>query len=214
MLKHLFGISSRANRTELLFWTLVMAGFAWLINLLTPQVTFPPSIGQVLLSMAVMLLFIPVFWFGFALSVRRLHDMNLSGWWLLGLVILSIFLNFVIMILFPTSTIYIFMLSHVSGMLVGAIFLFVPGTTGANRFGTYDKPYYPACMDRRWAWVVGVVLLVLIQVVGSVRALKQTQVTQERMKQFQEQMLQMQQQMQLQYQQQLQEQAQNQEAAN
>jgi len=57
-----------------------------------------------------------------AVSVRRLHDRNLSGWWYLGMTVASFI--------------------PVIGLLASIAFLVVmclPGTPGANRFGADPK---------------------------------------------------------------------------
>lgn len=57
-----------------------------------------------------------------AVTVRRLHDRDMSGWWYLGVIVLS-FIPLV-------------------GMLVSLAFLvimFLPGTVGPNRFGPDPK---------------------------------------------------------------------------
>ena len=191
MLKHLFWVSSRANRTEFLFWGIVFQGFCWIVALLAPQLTFPPTAGKLLGLLLLILLFVPVFWLGMTLSVRRLHDMNLSGWWLFGLIFLNILINLIVTFLFPAG------LGYPSGVLeiiLPIIFLSIPGTPGENRFGTYDKHYYPAFMDRRGVWIFCVILLMSGQIIAGIRTIKQTQRSQERMMQFQEQMLQIQEQ--------------------
>lgn len=57
-----------------------------------------------------------------AVTVRRFHDRDMSGWWYLGVVVLSMI--------------------PLIGMLVGLAFLvlmLLPGTPGANRFGLDPK---------------------------------------------------------------------------
>lgn len=191
MLKHLFWVSSRANRTEFLFWGIVFQGFFWILALLVPQPTFPPTAGQLLGSILLILLSIPGFWLGMALAVRRLHDMNLSGLWLFGLIFLSILINLIVTFLFPVGLGYP---SGVLGIILPIIFLSIPGTPGENRFGTYDKHYYPAFMDRRGVWIFCVILVAVSQVTATVRLVKQERASQKRMAQFQKQMLQMQEQ--------------------
>jgi len=59
---------------------------------------------------------------GIAVSVRRLHDRNMSGWWYLGMTVASFI--------------------PVVGLLASIAFLVVmclPGTPGANRFGADPK---------------------------------------------------------------------------
>ncbi|MCQ2410949.1 MAG: DUF805 domain-containing protein, partial [Elusimicrobiaceae bacterium] len=130
MLKHLFWFSSRANRTEKLFWLLILSAFSWLLTLFTPQPMLPLTAARMITWLVVMLLLLPVWWLGITLSVRRLHDMNLSGWWLLGIIILGIFLNLVTMFAFPALAGTV---PGIGGLVLSAVFLSVPGTAGANR---------------------------------------------------------------------------------
>ena len=84
--------------------------------------SFPVSfwIGAVVLGVFTLAIMVP----GIAVTVRRLHDRDLSGWWYLGVVILGQ-IPFV-------------------GPLINLGFLVVmclPGTSGPNRFG--DDPKDP-----------------------------------------------------------------------
>jgi uncharacterized membrane protein YhaH (DUF805 family) len=59
---------------------------------------------------------------GIAVIIRRLHDRDMSGWWYLGVIVAS--------------------LIPIVGMLAGIAFLvlmFLPGTSGPNRFGPDPK---------------------------------------------------------------------------
>ena len=84
----------------------------------------PPSFGPVfyigagLLGLWALAIFIP----NIAVMIRRLHDRDLSGWWLLGYIVASLipFVNFIAAI----------------AMLV---VLLLPGTVGPNRFGNDPK---------------------------------------------------------------------------
>jgi uncharacterized membrane protein YhaH (DUF805 family) len=71
-----------------------------------------------LIGLYVLATFIPTL----AVTIRRLHDRDMSGWWYLGVIVLS-FIPLV-------------------GMLVSLAFLvimFLPGTVGPNRFGPDPK---------------------------------------------------------------------------
>ncbi len=65
-----------------------------------------------------------------AVQVRRLHDRNMSGWWLLGIYILS----FIPVIGFIASIVLI-------------VILALPGTPGPNRFGPDPKDPYGSMSD-------------------------------------------------------------------
>jgi uncharacterized membrane protein YhaH (DUF805 family) len=57
-----------------------------------------------------------------AVTVRRLHDRDMSGWWYLGFIVLSLIplIGFIVSIAF-------------------LVILFLPGTPGPNRFGADPK---------------------------------------------------------------------------
>ncbi|MDJ0276108.1 DUF805 domain-containing protein [Sphingomonas sp. 2R-10] len=65
-----------------------------------------------------------------AVQVRRLHDRNMSGWWLLGIYVVS----FIPVVGFIASI----------GLLV---LLALPGTVGPNRFGPDPKDPYGKLND-------------------------------------------------------------------
>jgi uncharacterized membrane protein YhaH (DUF805 family) len=58
-----------------------------------------------------------------AVCVKRLHDMNVSGWWMLSVFAIS----------FVSSAIHVSVLIIV--LLLVAVFSLIPGSRGANRFG-------------------------------------------------------------------------------
>jgi uncharacterized membrane protein YhaH (DUF805 family) len=100
------GFSGRAARSEFWYWVL----FAILVSIVTNLIDLAISPGaqyEPLTALAGLALFLP----GLAVSIRRLHDRDKSGW-------------FYLLIFIP---------------LVGAIILLVwfcqRGTVGSNRFG-------------------------------------------------------------------------------
>jgi uncharacterized membrane protein YhaH (DUF805 family) len=67
------------------------------------------------------------------LNVRRLHDMNLSGWWFLGLFLLQFVLTAIGEILFGIDSVEAI---HGSLNVLFILFYFaVPGSRGANKYG-------------------------------------------------------------------------------
>ena len=107
--------SGRARRSEYWWWVLflLLVGFvAGLIDamVIAPMLGFSSSdslAGQPLSLIITLALLIP----GLAVSVRRLHDIDKSGWWLLISLIPLI------------------------GLLLLIYFAVQPGTEGPNRFG-------------------------------------------------------------------------------
>ncbi|MFM5949005.1 MAG: DUF805 domain-containing protein [Novosphingobium sp.] len=81
-------------------------------------------IGAVVFSIFVLGSIIP----SIALTIRRFHDRDMSGWWYLGFIVLG---------MIPiVSTI-----SSIANLVIMAL----PGTAGANRFG--DDPLNPTSAD-------------------------------------------------------------------
>jgi uncharacterized membrane protein YhaH (DUF805 family) len=94
----------RASRSE--FWYFVLFQVLLFVILSTIDAAVFQGAASVLVSLAILLLFFPAL----AVTVRRLHDGDISGWWgLLALV--------------PLFGLYIL------------VWLWDPGTRGPNRFG-------------------------------------------------------------------------------
>ncbi len=103
--------NGRATRPEFWFWAL----FQFLLSVVVIIVcgiiaAIFPTVGSVLTIVAYIALIFGLLLPGLAVSVRRLHDQDRSGWWLL--------INLV-----PF------------GNIVLLIFFCLPGTPGPNRFG-------------------------------------------------------------------------------
>jgi uncharacterized membrane protein YhaH (DUF805 family) len=73
-----------------------------------------------------------VLWPLIAIYVKRLHDLNLTGWWLLGLITI----HAIAMVIIPDAWIVIFLSNVVIGL--------IPGTRGGNRFGVDPRAQIPA----------------------------------------------------------------------
>ncbi|MGH6666077.1 MAG: DUF805 domain-containing protein [Pseudolabrys sp.] len=95
------GFSGRAARSEYWYWTLFVI-VASVVAGIVDAIIGLGFIGAIV-SLA---LFLP----GIAVSMRRLHDIDRTGWWLL--------------IAFTGI-----------GLIVLLVFDFIKGTTGSNRFG-------------------------------------------------------------------------------
>jgi uncharacterized membrane protein YhaH (DUF805 family) len=97
--------SSRAPRSEYWYWTLfaILVGIA--ANILDTIIFY--NIFSPVSTLTALALFLP----GLAVSVRRLHDIDRTGWWLL--------IAFTII-----------------GLFVLLYWDCVKGTAGSNRFGT------------------------------------------------------------------------------
>lgn len=102
-LRKAFNFSDRAPRSEFWYWYL----FTLLVSFMTTFLDWLLGTGGVLTSLAAIVLFVP----NISVTVRRLHDIDKSGWWILILFI----------------------------PLIGWLFLFIwectKGTLGSNRYG-------------------------------------------------------------------------------
>ena len=100
-----------------------------------------PVAGPVL-TVVTLALLIP----GLAVTVRRLHDTDRQGSWIL-LPIAPPFVILPLMELFEWKGFVLIWLMSGAGLLVMLIFLCLPGTPGPNRFGPSPLPV--AVPDRR-----------------------------------------------------------------
>lgn len=113
VLKNYVGFSGRARRKEYWMFTLFSLIASVLLTVLDVMFgTLDAASGWGLLGF---LYFLAVLLPGLAVSVRRLHDIDKSGWWLL-------------LILIP-----------IIGALVLLVFAIMEGTRGDNRFGPDPK---------------------------------------------------------------------------
>ncbi len=121
-LRHYADFSERSPRAEFWWFTLfitigycvvlmaLLAIFGFGADLETD--TSPAALGFIILLVLIgIALFLP----SLAVQVRRLHDFNISGWWILVCLIPYL------------------------GALIVLVFMLWPGTSGPNRFG--DDPY-------------------------------------------------------------------------
>jgi len=116
-----FEFKGRARRKEYwlfyLFITVLILALSYLDAVLG-LMNYETGAGvlSALFSIAV---FIP----SITVSVRRLHDINKSGWW------------------------YLILLIPLVGIIVFLIFACMPGTNGSNRFGADPKAAHPELQD-------------------------------------------------------------------
>jgi uncharacterized membrane protein YhaH (DUF805 family) len=106
VLTNYVGFTGRARRSE--YWWFVLINALILLVLTVVGRAMNSTILYTLYSLAV---FLP----GLAVSVRRLHDTDKSGWWLL--------INFIPFI----------------GWIVYLVFMFTDSTPGANQYGPSPK---------------------------------------------------------------------------
>lgn len=129
----LFNFHDRAPRSE--FWWFALGG--WILGIILALLNVIPVLGQIIYIVGSIWLFIATL----SVGVRRLHDLNRSGWWLVfpyfalvvGIVLLGIgtasesemlnILGIVLMVLGGISVVVLW------------IMMIVRGTVGANSFG-------------------------------------------------------------------------------
>lgn len=165
-LKRYADFSGRSRRMEFWMWTLfqVLLAFAVMVVLLmlvggaamSGDPTQLMAVGgaalvlYLLYLLAALIFFIP----NLAVTVRRLHDTNRSGWWVMlfwGPYLLMIVAS-VILSASATSGVpaegtlmagglvsLVSMLALLVGSLVLLVFMFLEGTRGPNRFGADPK---------------------------------------------------------------------------
>lgn len=124
-----FDFSGRSRRKE--YWMFVL--LLLIVYALAGGLMFSGGLATLMAGGASGLAFSPAFWIGagvagifvlfaiipsVAVTVRRLHDRNLSGWWYLGIIVLSALpkIGFV-------------------GNIALLVLMCLPGDRGANRFG-------------------------------------------------------------------------------
>lgn len=127
---HFYGRSSRAE-----FWPFYLT--SWLCLLLSFLANFIPIVGSLIQAIAVILLVI----YQITATIRRLHDLNWRGWWLLipYLLPLAYFLaRQPIYVLAPEQAFFldILLLVFVGSWVILLAVCCCKGTQGANRFGT------------------------------------------------------------------------------
>jgi uncharacterized membrane protein YhaH (DUF805 family) len=102
--------NDRASRSEFWWWKLLFFG----IYILSVIVSRKIVLLEILLIVISLAIFIP----NLAVDVRRLHDTDRSGWWIL------------------------LMFVPVIGLIVLLVFWSQKGTAGSNRFGADPLDYY------------------------------------------------------------------------
>jgi len=97
--------AGRAARSEYWYWTLFVVLVSIATNILDIAI-FPDNVVTPITSIFSLAVLLP----GIAVSIRRLHDLDRTGWWLL--------------IVFT-----------IIGIILLIIWFCMKGTTGSNRFG-------------------------------------------------------------------------------
>ena len=133
--RHYVDFAGRSRRLEyLLFWVTfygVIFGIVTIAGIIAPIISGAVSNsarGSGLMSLPFILVglfMLSAILPAIALSVRRLHDLGLSGWWMLVW--------------------FVPILGQVLGWLLSFIIIFIPGPRGENQYGL--DPHDPEEMD-------------------------------------------------------------------
>ena len=118
-IKNCFDFKGRASRAEYWYWHLFIIILDQFIDSLTGIPTWIFSL----------ICFIPIL----SVSVRRLHDVNFRGWWMLPL-----------------------------ANIIALVVTFLPGDVGENRFGTPPDPIKITLFDKVFIVIIIVLLLTLM----------------------------------------------------
>lgn len=125
--EYLFSFRGRASRSE--YWWFML--FIGLVNMLVYFIceNLPPKIGMNLSLIVSLLLVSP----NIGVTVRRLHDRNLRGWWLLAP--LTPLLFWVLSGGYSAPPDMLLSVLSLAVALCYLVILCLPGTPGPNRFG-------------------------------------------------------------------------------
>lgn len=132
--KKYFQFSGRANRKEYIVFTvfffllckfLELFVFSDLVNSDIRSMNFYEIESYIYIALFfVLFLFIP----SLSITVRRLHDLNLNGWW-----VLFIYLLTMLYIIFFKQYVFLF------GYIIDTPLLILKGTSGTNKYGEPPK---------------------------------------------------------------------------
>lgn len=145
LLKRYFDFRGRASRTE--YWLFVIGALAaFIVARLIDDATgygsaISDSRGYVRSTVGP---FVAIVTFGllipaFTVAVRRLHDTDRRGWWILAPLLPPVVI-LPLMQLFEWMGFVLIGLAFAVGTLINLVFLLLPGTPGPNRFGSAPGP--------------------------------------------------------------------------
>ncbi len=135
------GLKGRINRLAFFIWMAIYYGIATIFALILEFVGFTEESLNHIGGIIILVIFVPVYllwgWMSIANTVKRLHDMNLSGWWVFAPALVSV--PFIVISGFTSSsTLSILSLLGLALILLVTIVVlyFIKGTEGENRFGS------------------------------------------------------------------------------
>ncbi len=189
MWKHLLLPVGRSNRIEFVTWGLILQVLSsgYLIGqFLGVKQPAELSVGMLVLSLLV-LLWMPVGlmagWMWLMLVIRRMHDLNISGWWLL------------VLVGFGICSLFMPQLFNYGVSLVGLGFtcwlLLTPGTSGENNYGLpAERNYAPAFATGKAGFSILAALFLALTIGTQVYSMYQAKQFQAQYEQLQQQLLQ------------------------
>jgi uncharacterized membrane protein YhaH (DUF805 family) len=134
----LFSFQGRINRAK--YWLVALVSIVALIiiGVLIASLTTLGGAGALIAIVIGIVCYVGLVWAGLAVAIKRLHDRNKSGWWLLLFYIVPAVLNGVAKALIPDSVAGA-LLTLIGGII--GIWAFVElgclrGTDGPNQYGT------------------------------------------------------------------------------
>ena len=124
----LFGFQGRINRAK--YWIAVVIYMAAMV--IVAALAMAAGMALVFFIVAVVV-YIPMVISGIAVGIKRLHDRDKSGWWLLLFYLLPAVLSWAGVAI---GLNFIFSLASLAVSIWAIVELgFLPGTAGANRYG-------------------------------------------------------------------------------
>jgi hypothetical protein len=104
-------------------------------------------------------------WCSLTLYARRLHDLNLRGWWYLGFLAVLVVLS----LLSPITM----RLAHIFGVLFFLCLALVPGKNGENRFGSKTGAgFYPRVVNQKPVFIACLVFALVVMIAQSLYSVK------------------------------------------
>jgi len=166
----IFDAASRLGRARYFVYPMLIALMALPVALVIGIVAALAKSAVITILLTV-LLYIFIITMQVVFSVRRLHDLNRSGWW--ALINVALFVTAIVCGIgqFEGIWVAIYGVALLLGLAYGLTLLFWPGTPGDNRFGPPPPPNSTGIVVGAWIMGVLIVLGVLIAVAVAIPAM-------------------------------------------
>jgi len=123
-----FSFKGRINRQT--YWLMYVLPMLAVIALLIALFAFADTMVAIVIGV---ILIVPYLWISFAVIIKRLHDVNLSGWWYGGIVLASFPVG--MLSVFAPSLAVLDILLNLANFAIFILNGFIAGTKGENRYG-------------------------------------------------------------------------------